>query len=141
MYKKSFSISIVIKFYYPQKKSLLSTGEKPYTCEGCDQSFHNYSTLRNHKRIHTDYWEKPFECKECNKSFSQLSSFVAHQRIHTGEKPYDCNFCKKAFIKKGNLTVHIKRHHRQKSDCHKTPEKSMNQMTTLQVKTVLLLKN
>ena len=43
------------------------TGEKPYSCEICDQTFNQTSNLKCHINSHTQ--EKPFTCSICDKGF------------------------------------------------------------------------
>ena len=50
----------------------IHTGEKPYSCEECDQTFSASGNLKNHMRIHTG--DKPYSCKECVQTFSQTSN-------------------------------------------------------------------
>uniref|UniRef100_A0A8C5RYM5 Uncharacterized protein n=1 Tax=Laticauda laticaudata TaxID=8630 RepID=A0A8C5RYM5_LATLA len=82
------------------------TGEKPYRCSDCGQSFR--CQLRKHKRIHTG--EKPYQCAECGKCFTYSSHLTTHKRTHTGEKPYQCPDCGKCFISSSHFTTHKRTH-------------------------------
>jgi len=61
----------------------LHSGDKPYVCDVCGQTFAQSSTLTYHKRRHTG--EKPYQCDTCGMSFSVSSSLITHTRKHTGE--------------------------------------------------------
>ncbi|NXJ01594.1 ZNF22 protein, partial [Psophia crepitans] len=37
--------------------------------------------------------EKPYKCGACAESFPQTCNLLQHQRTHAGEKPYKCNAC------------------------------------------------
>jgi len=64
------------------------TGEKPFCCQVCGESFGLSNTLTLHERSHMD--DKPFNCTVCGKRFLRSSNLNEHMRTHTGEKPFSC---------------------------------------------------
>ena len=84
------------------------TGENPYQCTQCGNSFTRISDLILHLRIHTR--EKPYQCSQCDNSFSRNSDLIMHLRIHSGEKPYKCRQCEKAFSTNSKFTRHKRPH-------------------------------
>ena len=71
--------------------------ELKFSCEVCEKSFPNKTTLRKHiKSSHTE--ENPLECNICNKVFSLKQSLNRHKQLHTGIKAYTCDLCEKNFL-------------------------------------------
>lgn len=53
-----------------------NTGERPFKCDECPQSFQRSHDLKRHKRIHLAV--KPFPCPSCDKSFSRKDALKRH---------------------------------------------------------------
>nr|XP_037275615.1 zinc finger protein 569-like [Rhipicephalus microplus] len=84
------------------------TGERPFQCPLCTQSFTQKASLNTHLRIHTG--ERPHKCHFCPQSFSQKCSLKVHLSIHTGERPYPCPLCHQAFRLRHHLKIHMRQH-------------------------------
>ncbi|ALC48847.1 CG11398 [Drosophila busckii] len=110
------------------------TGERPYKCQHCDQSFTQRSNLRSHK-LATHQNIASFKCHKCERSFkrkrlldahikskhdglrdlkcqhcaatfSHPVNFKKHMLCHTGVKNYGCQICGKKFSRAENRDIH-----------------------------------
>ncbi|XP_058028200.1 zinc finger protein 506-like [Ahaetulla prasina] len=119
-YNGTFVLSLENNFLTSRK--VIHTGEKPFKCIECGNTFTRRDNLISHKRIHTG--EKPFKCTQCGKTFMYGSRLSVHNKIHTGEKPYKCTVCGKTFTYRSGLINHKKIHTGEKTyrcmECGKT---------------------
>ena len=107
------------------------SGERPYQCNKCDQSFIQQVALKKHlKHFHSEKNQKRIEerkrrklekisskektrnerpdfvvCPICLKTVKN-ENFHQHEEIHK-ETKYDCQFCGKTFTQTGSLKRHI----------------------------------
>ncbi|XP_067400590.1 zinc finger protein 777-like, partial [Emydura macquarii macquarii] len=114
------------------------TGEGPYLCNECGESFVCKQLFTMHQSVHAAggacaslaggegrsrksnlpppqrsrvlAGAKPYRCSENNRSFSVKSSLPKHLVGHTGERPYTCAKCRKNFRLKISLLVHQQLH-------------------------------
>jgi KRAB domain-containing zinc finger protein len=93
----------------------IHTGERPFHCEQCGNTFRIYQSLMVHRRVVHEgrkvYGNKGlFPCHICRKIFSTKHYRDEHIRIHTGERPYVCKICGKAFTHGTSLVQHTALH-------------------------------
>ncbi|XP_054167590.1 zinc finger protein 91-like [Oppia nitens] len=78
---------------------------------GCGKQFSYEFQLTDHKRTkHTG--ERPFKCQQCDNSFATTSYLTAHVKASHAERKYKCTYdgCDKAFYKPHPLAEHLLRH-------------------------------
>ena len=89
------------------------TGEKPYSCEECEQSFSRSDSLSYHMRTkHSTDPAKVHQCPHCQYSTKySAGALQRHIRIHTAEKPYRCDICRECFTSRYNCNRHMRSKH------------------------------
>lgn len=83
-----------------------TSGKVYETCEKCDRRY-STSYMKIHLRCHSG--ERPFSCDVCKQSFKQKSHLLSHMLRHTGEKPYVCNICHASYTQSFRLKEHMKK--------------------------------
>ena len=67
---------------------LTHSGEKPFACIECNNTFTTTGNLKQHMMLHSG--EKPFRCDQCNYSCTQAQNLKSRKLKHTAEKPFVC---------------------------------------------------
>ena len=103
------------------------TGEKPFDCNICGNSFRRRQHLANHMKVihHVEppssqikpetFLQPPaepkkFTCDHCQRVFLKSESLSAHMRVHVKDKMYECPECGKKFHQSIDQINHMKTH-------------------------------
>jgi KRAB domain-containing zinc finger protein len=85
------------------------SGNKPYKCRFCTDSFINKVVLERHMRFHGQQ-PRVFQCEFCMKQLSTETSLKSHvQRLH--RSTVQCELCKVEFASRDGLRDHIAAEH------------------------------
>ena len=83
-----------VKIYFLQNKNIncypSEDRERGYSCEQCGKSFFVASSLKKHKKTHSD--ERPFSCDICSKSFKHKEILGNHIRKHNKDDFFKVRF-------------------------------------------------
>ena len=94
-----------------QRKHLNS---RSFHCDLCDKSFWQADHLKHHRMIHTG--EKPYSCNVCGNSFRWTGDLGHHRRTQHGQThPYSCPTCKEIYATTSELNAHEMTMHPKKS--------------------------
>lgn len=82
------------------------TGEKPYKCDICNNTFRSRENLANHKVTHLSRNNPAVICDVCGKTFSHKLRLNAHKKRHNPSDNVPCPLCDKSFKTTYNLQLH-----------------------------------
>ncbi|XP_052803451.1 zinc finger protein 888-like [Mya arenaria] len=107
-----------LQFQHPKilQKHLLQHQTKQFTCEKCGAKFYRKQYLITHQLLHTG--ERPFMCEECGQSYRSLTNLNRHVRhTHKQLRKYECDVCKERFFRIDHMKNHRVRHFEAKLQC------------------------
>eukprot|EP01083_Nonionella_stella_P210257 761364_1 len=98
--EKSFDTDAIL-----QRRSVVHSDNRQYSCNQCDQKFKISDALREHMvYVHSN--EKHFECNECHKRFPTASVRSKHVKsVHPAQCDFECDQCNKLFKSRSTLKL------------------------------------
>ncbi|MEQ2316568.1 hypothetical protein AMECASPLE_033759 [Ameca splendens] len=87
------------------------TGERPYSCDVCEQRFTEKGALLRHKASKHEEG-RPHCCYICSKTFKAREQLRVHLRRHKGMRKFECTDCGYKFTRQAHLRRHVQIHKR-----------------------------
>ena len=91
---------------------------KLYRCEHCSVSFYRAYRLRQHMELHSDSYYSYHCCYVCDQSYPSKSSLRQHFKSHLGKNPFQCWYCSESFSKSMALFRHERKHYPAQFPCN-----------------------
>ncbi|KAH8267321.1 hypothetical protein KR018_006888, partial [Drosophila ironensis] len=98
------------------KQTLPKGRSNAYECRACGGSFVSAMALRSHK-FQEHGGPKRYVCDSCGKQLKTYTSLVEHKLVHTDDRPCVCPICNAAFKNKARLRVHSQTHGEPRYEC------------------------
>lgn len=97
----------------------LHTGEQPFQCKLCVESYVNVTSLRRHLGIHFNIFSK--SCEICGQQFKRIEHYNNHLSLHKAvavdSKTHVCEVCGTAFYLAKQLRAHLYKHQEKTQKC------------------------
>uniref|UniRef100_A0A1B0CRG7 C2h2-type zn-finger protein n=2 Tax=Lutzomyia longipalpis TaxID=7200 RepID=A0A1B0CRG7_LUTLO len=93
------------KYKIPSHIRAMHSGDKPFVCEECGNSFKTKGALNAHQISHID--ERPFQCENCSKKFKTQRALKKHDKDTHKETLHDCPHCELKLKSSRTLKMHL----------------------------------
>ncbi|XP_055682147.1 zinc finger protein 813-like isoform X2 [Lutzomyia longipalpis] len=93
------------KYKIPSHIRAMHSGDKPFVCEECGNSFKTKGALNAHQISHID--ERPFQCENCLKKFKTQRALKKHDKDTHKETLHDCPHCELKLKSSRTLKMHL----------------------------------